>query len=165
MKRLVIICLALILALSVVGCSKKGDATETGTERPTVATEPLNVPFEGEGTVTGLSVTIITMDETGFKTREGSPINDAIATPVDGMHPTVFEAAQQIFDANEISYEIADGTFKMIKGREAKEIDGYRYVWEFSVNGEEYSFEYADSTLLNNDDYVVFYLKPYKIEQ
>ena len=165
MKKLVIISLTVLLAVSLMACSDKKDNKPTGTERPTVATEPLDVPFEGEGEVTGISCTVITMDTTGFKTREGSPINDAVVAPVDGMHPTVLDAAKQIFDANEISYEMADGTFTMIKGKEAKELDGYRYVWEFSVNGSEYTFAYADSTLVNNDDQLVFYLKPYKIEK
>ena len=173
-RILIVVCIcvwaAAIIAVSVLLLSKcefnKGSAADTtaGTERPTVATEPLDVPFEGEGSVTGLSLTVITMDETGFKTREGSPINDATAAPVDGMHPTVLDAAKQIFDANGISYEMVDGKFTMIRGKEAKELDGYRYVWEFSINGSEYSFEYADSTLVNNDDQIVFYLKPYKIK-
>ncbi len=175
MKKIIsiVLCLVFVLALSSCGCSKKDETTVPQVTDPANTTrahsevkrEPLKVPFEG--TVKDVRVSVITVDPAKdyYLTRTFISDKASEIKAVDGMAPTILDAVKQVFDENNIKYEIKDGMFTSIMGKTNGIKDGYNYIWEFNIGGSDNPLiNYAASTLIKEGDQIVLYFNPYVVK-
>ncbi len=152
MKRLVLFLLACVMVFSLVSCGGSGDTSEE-------TQGPVSTGATGSS-VKDLACSVITVDTEGFKTRIVEVLYGDVEN-TDGTDVTVLDVVKKLFDENDVKYEITDGRITSIRGKGESESDGYKYIWEYKINGYLVTTP-ADEMLVGEGDHVIYYLTPYK---
>lgn len=121
--------------------------------------EPISTGATGSS-VKEVACSVITMDTTGFKTRI-CEVMYADVENEDGSDVTVLDAVTKIFTDNDVKFEVKDDRIVSIRGKAENTTDGYKYVWEYKINGHEVTTP-ANEMLVGEEDHIIYYLVPHE---
>ncbi len=121
--------------------------------------EPISTGATGSS-VKEVACSVITVDETGFMTRIVE-VMYADVENADGSNVTVLDAVTKIFNDNDVKFEVKDDRIVSIRGKAENTVDGYKYVWEYKINGHEVTTP-ANEMLVGEEDHIIYYLTPYE---
>ena len=120
--------------------------------------EPISTGATGSS-VKQVACSVITVDETGFKTRIVE-VMYADVENTDGTDVTVLDAVKKIFTDNDVKFEIKDDRIVSIRGKAENTTDGYKYEWIYKINGHEVTTP-ANEMLVGEQDHIIYYLQPH----
>ena len=60
-----------------------------------------------------------------------------------------------------LKFEVKDDRIVSIRGKAENTTDGYKYVWEYKINGHEVTTP-ANEMLVGEEDHIIYYLVPHE---